>query len=61
MNTVITLVKLFSLFSIMITGVVTAARRTPQLPAFFSGSSSSVSDYVDAIYGGYWSYAGWQV
>ena len=26
----------------------------------FSGASTSPSDYVGAIYGGYWAYAGWQ-
>ena len=26
----------------------------------FAGSSSSVNDYVSAIIGGYWSFAGWQ-
>ena len=32
---------------------------TPQ-PAL-SGTSSSPSDYVTTVFGGYWAYAGWQV
>ena len=32
----------------------------PDLVPPFAGTSSSVSDYVAAIIGGYWSYGGWQ-
>ena len=32
----------------------------PDYASPFDESSTSVSDYVSAIIGGYWSYAGWQ-
>jgi len=47
--------------AIIVAGVITLVRGlSPQLEPPFSEASSSPSDYVSAIYGGYWAYAGWQ-
>ena len=61
LNTAITIIKLGTLLAIVVAGFISAARLPPSLPPPFQGSSSSLSSYVVAIYGGYWSYAGWQV
>ena len=60
LNTVITAIKLLTLLAITITSLISAANSPPSLPPAFQGTSSSLSSYVSAIYGGYWSYAGWQ-
>eukprot|EP00092_Neocalanus_flemingeri_P030971 GFUD01033635.1.p1 GENE.GFUD01033635.1~~GFUD01033635.1.p1 ORF type:complete len:470 (-),score=82.28 GFUD01033635.1:92-1501(-) len=60
LNTVITAIKLLTLLAITIAGFITLAKSPPSFSPPFEGTSSSMSSYVTAIYGGYWSYAGWQ-
>ena len=61
LNTAITIIKLETLLFIVVAGYISAIRFSLSLSPPFQGSSSSLSSYVVAIYGGYWSYAGWQV
>jgi len=61
LNTAITGVKLGALLAIIVAGLIALGTgNSPRLESSFSGASSSPSDYVSAIYGGYWAYAGWQ-
>ena len=61
LNTGITVIKLGILLTIALTSFISAYNSPLSLPPPFQGTTSSVSSYVSAIYGGYWSYAGWQV
>ena len=58
LNTAITGLKLASLAAVVVAGLY--ALLTRPLPPPLAGTTTSLSPYITAVYGGYWSYAGWQ-
>jgi len=60
LNTGITTVKVSILFLVVIIGLVNLGVSQNGLDPPLEGLSFSASSYVSALYGGYWSYAGWQ-
>jgi len=59
-NTIITGVKILTLVGIFIAAIVNTIRKHPELEPAFDSTSVKPLDWVNAFYGCYWSFAGWQ-
>merc|ERR1719192_281490 len=60
LNTAITLIKVLTLLTIIIVGLVQLGILPPEFQPPFEDTTTSARGYVSAIIGGYWSFAGWQ-